>query len=95
MDDKRTRNALTTIPEELTVGELNQAVRDLRELLYEKQLQIQLLGETMTAKAVSDYIVDRFMDSFYLTKDQKVIDPKWIRERANNIAAGLTGVLIK
>jgi hypothetical protein len=41
MDDKRERNALGIEPESLNVGQLNQAVRDLRELLYQKQLKVQ------------------------------------------------------
>lgn len=41
MDHRRTYNALTEIPESLTVGELNQAVRDLRELLHEQTLKAQ------------------------------------------------------
>lgn len=41
MDAKRTFNALTEIPESLSVGELNQAVRDLRELLHEQTLKAQ------------------------------------------------------
>lgn len=34
-------NALTRIPEEMNVGELNQAVRDLREMLYQEKLKFQ------------------------------------------------------
>lgn len=37
----REYNATTRIPEEMSVGELNQAVRDLREMLYQSQLRFQ------------------------------------------------------
>lgn len=42
-DPNREYNALTRIPEEMPVGELNQAVKDLREMLYQSQLKIQSL----------------------------------------------------
>ena len=41
MNENQKYNAEFRIPEEMTVGELNQAVRDLRELLYQTQLQLQ------------------------------------------------------
>lgn len=38
MDAKRLTNAQATEPESMSVGELNQAVKDLRELLYQARL---------------------------------------------------------
>lgn len=52
-------------------------------------------SETISAKEVSDFIFERLMDEFYFTDELGTIDPKWVRERANNIAAGLQGLLIK
>ena len=38
---ERQRKATVAQPESLCVGDLNQAVKDLREMLYQKQLKIQ------------------------------------------------------
>jgi hypothetical protein len=51
LDDTRTFNALTETPENMTVRELNQAIRDLRELLHEQTIRAQIAEATAPLKS--------------------------------------------
>lgn len=52
MDATRTHNARIQMPENLSVEELNQAVRDLREMLYQNRLRAQQIEEQLQERAL-------------------------------------------
>lgn len=69
MDDKRLRNAHGREPESMSVNELNQAVRDLRELLYQKQLQVQELQDLKAPQVFASKAEKRRVLTLFLSND--------------------------